>query len=120
MKHLESCVRRAIDVRLKREIYNDTYPYHCEDCEGWGGTVDVHDPSMAVDSEFGENSVEVDNCESCIGRGKCSRCGSDYDADHESDDYDEECQFCGFILGETEGKPYPHECFCYQLETDTA
>jgi hypothetical protein len=119
MKHLESCVKRAIAVRTAREDYNDSFPMHCESCEGWGGTIDVQDPSMALDSVFGDNSLDIDDCESCIQRDKCPRCGSDYITDSESADYEEDCSFCGFILGVTEGKPYPHECFCIQLDANT-
>lgn len=116
MKHLESCVRRAIEIRKRREEYDDLYPMHCELCEGWGGTVNVTDPSMAMQSVFGDNSVAIDDCPHCIGGGKCPRCGSDYNADENSEDYDEECSFCGFRLGVTEGKPYPHICVCHELE----
>lgn len=119
MKHLESCVRRAIHVRTKREEYNDDYPMHCEDCEGWGGTITIKDPSMAVESEIGENAVDVDNCESCIAKGKCPRCYSDYNADPDSDDYEDKCSFCEFVLGETEGKPYPHTCCCEELDINS-
>jgi hypothetical protein len=110
-RHLESCVRRAVDLRGKREDFNEQYPYHCRHCEGWGGTITIDDPSMAVASVVGESAVDVDACEHCLGKGKCPRCGSQLDPED-----DEPCSFCEFELGKTEGKPYPHGCFCEELE----
>lgn len=116
MKHLESCVRTAINTRKRREDYNDDYPMYCEHCEGWGGTITVTDPSMSTIPDLGENSVEVDDCQHCISKGKCPRCNSDYTTDQDAEDCDDECNFCGFELGVTEGKPYPHSCVCEELE----
>lgn len=117
-KHLESCVRRAVKVRSDREHYDGLHPMYCEECEGWGGTITVTDPSMSKTSEVGEDSAPVDDCEYCIGQGRCPRCASDYNADVESVDFDDSCTFCGFVLGETEGKPYPHVCICGDTESE--
>lgn len=116
MRHLESCVRNAVSTREKREEYNDNYPMYCEGCEGWGGTITVSDPYLSTTPDLGDNSVEVDNCPDCIERGKCPRCGSGYASYEYSDDFDDSCSFCGFVLGVTEGKPYPHSCICDSLE----
>jgi hypothetical protein len=93
---------------------------HCESCEGWGGLITVTDPSLSVASIFGDNSVEVEDCPSCVAIGKCPRCCSNFNNDSDSEDYDEFCTFCNFILGETEGKPYPHYCLCGELEESSS
>lgn len=103
-------------MRTQREDYDEEHPMSCESCEGWGGTITITDPSMSVASAFGDNSVEVNNCTECIELNKCPRCSSDYNADTDSEDYDESCTFCGFELGKTQGKPYPHHCLCIELE----
>lgn len=112
IRHLESCVRRAVAVRLARELYDFDHPSHCPHCEGWGGTIAVTDPALSVNAQVGENSAPVDNCQFCIAQGKCPRCGSPYLADSELAAYDPQCPTCQFELGVTEGKPYPHICVC--------
>jgi hypothetical protein len=99
-------------VRVERDSYNFDYPTHCYSCEGWGGVVYITDPAMTLTSEVGERTAEVTNCENCIQRGRCPRCMESYNTDPESSDYEEECSTCGFRLGETPGKPYPHICIC--------
>jgi len=112
-RHLESCVRTAIRVRQEREEYEETYPMYCESCEGWGGIVEVDDPAFTLPSDIGDDSVDIDPCEDCIGKGLCPRCLNQYDPDE-----DEECSFCGFVLGTTEGMPYPHFCHCGESDDE--
>lgn len=96
-----------------RSDYNEQYPFHCQHCEGWGGTVDVHDPFLTGSVMVGNSSPDIDDCEHCLGNEKCPRCGSDFDKTQ-----DDTCSFCDFELGVTEGKPYPHSCFCHELENE--
>lgn len=112
-RHLESCVRTAISVRQAREEYEDQYPMHCESCEGWGGTVYVADPAFTLVPDIGENQVDIDPCRDCLEQGLCPRCSNSYDPEEEDN-----CSFCDFELGVTEGKPYPHTCICGDEEDE--
>jgi hypothetical protein len=77
--------------------------------------VNINDPSsVGLFSDTDQDTtVEVEPCERCLLKGRCPRCGSGIDPES-----NEPCDFCGFEDGKTEGKPYPHECFCSQLEDE--
>lgn len=110
IRHLESCVRLAIKVRDETEEYENTYPNYCPYCEGWGSYIEVDDPSFSLETEVGDTSVEIQPCDHCMSQGFCPRCGEEFDHEEESS-----CSSCGFIWGETAGKPYPHICICGDL-----
>jgi hypothetical protein len=118
LEHLLSCVRRASEVKVQRAQYNEEYPYHCRHCEGWGGMVVVPEPVEPViagllSEDDDDDMPEVEPCSCCITQERCPRCGSGIDPDG-----NDACEFCGFTDGRTEGKAYPHECFCAQLEEE--
>lgn len=111
MMHLMSCVFKASEIRKLRDEYDNDFPYHCEYCEGWGGTLDVTSPEVFGYKTSFNYEADIDPCEYCVGQGKCPRCASPFYFDED----ELECEYCGFVFGVTKGKPYVHVCLCEEF-----
>lgn len=107
-QHLESCIVQAFESSVRIAEYGEQYPFHCRHCRGWGRLV-----SSTVHPNVNFSTVEVEPlltyfyCSHCVTNGNCPRCGSGFDYTEEKS-----CSFCDFSVGESQGKPLQHICFC--------
>lgn len=97
MTHSQECLQRLTRMRDLRNEFEKKFPNFCRACEATGWEI-------STDSvPYGSTNVSMnssDLCESCIGHGKCPRCGQDETLFAEekelTDDFRFVCASCGY------------------------
>lgn len=114
MEH--TCEQAKALREAEQAAYDDNWPNACKECGGLGGESHIE--------KMGEYFQDVwDDCDKCVGEGKCPRCGTELFADagkdwntlfHEWIVQLQPCPICGWKWGENAGdvRPDDFECYC--------
>lgn len=111
MEHTESCKKTT--ARLEKAIaeYQAKWPNYCHKCNGSGNLISY----QSVPYGMGDTNMEVDDfCETCLGEGKCPRCGKTV---FKEDDYYSDnmtCPECGWDE-RSEICPELDDCGCWEI-----
>lgn len=111
--HSEQCLGIQAEVAAKQLAYDEQWPSHCTECDGWGGSVGFYDPSPAGVSLGGGYFTEFEPCPHCYEMGHCPRCGGEMPEDQDLFESDTPCVHCGFKEGD-EGRLDNPECGCVE------
>lgn len=112
MKHKEHCDKSFDLYEALRADYEQSYPNYCKKCNGWGGSYSKYDPSPSGIALSPGYMEEFDLCPHCLEQSICPRCGNSNIFMDEDNNYKNTCGSCGFVEGESEGRPIEPECWC--------
>lgn len=110
VEHKKGCIE--LQKMEDRKLYEQAWPHHCRNCEGWGGHYGSFDPSPAGVSLSSGSLVEVDPCPECVEKSVCPRCGVKDEAHVLTGDEFENCTQCDWRWDEDHGMPELDICAC--------
>ena len=75
MEHTKECLEQMAKREAEIAKYEQDWPNYCKECGGWGGESHVE----LVGEPGGPNAYQDvwDDCDKCVGEGKCPRCGAE-------------------------------------------
>lgn len=109
MTHTKECNEYIEKCNKSVEDYKQKWPNYCKSCYGAGGS--YFPGSYYSPPDFNE-------CEDCIDKGKCPRCGAETfklieRENQATDDIPQICSSCQFDLTTNSCMPEDGECICW-------
>lgn len=119
IKHTPECLATNGVQQKEYDTWLESWPNHCEKCEGWGVNA-WYENQSPIGSGMVWNELIEESCEYCVWQGNCPRCGT-HNRNWTEDKIETEpnrlrCKKCGWteeIGGAPPAPDYPCPC---QLE----
>lgn len=117
IEHTQECEQKTEERYKLIQNWRETWPDHCQDCEG---------EAVKIDQDRHTGAVDVDWCPSCLEEGICPRCKFQIFPKDRLEDINTahpNCLVCGWGQGEqyNEGDVCPppyQECRCFESQED--
>lgn len=121
MKHDQRCIAQS----AKRQTWVQAHPHFCKKCDANGVVTSTENGAPHGEGFW---AMEVaDDCEHCLGKGTCPRCGNTL-FPHDNADGDQfnawcenqdPCPHCGWNWGNGKADFAPDaECYCWVKDED--
>lgn len=128
MEHTIECLEQQARQEADQELYDANWPNACHRCNAWGGANEYENQAPIGSGAYWPESI-FEECDDCIGQGKCPRCGTELFEDAGEkynalwDDWfsdSKPCPVCGWNWGVNAGdvRPDDFECYCWIADSN--